>query len=144
MPDSDRRPRVLEFDGAERNRLVRFVVVGLSNTALTLLVYVIGVGLGAWYPAAAALGYAAGMVNGYTWNRRWTFQSGPFDLAEFSRYVLVQGSGLVLNVLGLVLAVDSIGMGKLTAEVVTLIPIVLITYSVNRFWTFRLGATTQS
>ena len=128
---------VSPFDRGEQARLVRFIVVGASNTALTLSLYAIAVELGVWYPLAAFLGYAAGIVNGYTWNRIWTFRAGSFHFREFSRYLLVQGGGLVANVLGVVLAVETLGMGKVTAQIVTLVSIVLVTYSINRWWTFR-------
>ena len=122
---------------AKRNRLLRFVVVGASSTAVTLLVYAGALAVGAWYPLAAFVGYAAGIVNGYTWNRIWTFQTGPFDLPEFSRYLVIQGSGLFANVLGLLFAVEVLGLGKFAAEVATLVPIVLVTFLANRRWTFR-------
>jgi putative flippase GtrA len=121
----------------ERERLVRFVVVGGTNTLVALLGYTLLVGVGAAYPVAATIGYAAGILNGYTWNRLWTFETGAFHLPEFSRYVVVQGSGLAANLLGLVLLVETVGLGKVTAEAISVVPIVLVTYSLNRWWTFR-------
>lgn len=123
---------------AERVRLLRFVIVGGSNTVITLLVYGVAIGLGVWYPLAALLGYVAGIVNGYTWNRLWTFEVGTFHLPEFSRYVMVQVAGLAANVAGLTYAVESLGMGKMEAEIVVLIPIVLATFMLNRWWIFRM------
>jgi putative flippase GtrA len=120
-----------------RIRLVRFVLVGGSSTLVTVLIYAMLIELGASYPISAALGYAAGIVNGYTWNRLWTFESGPFHLPEFSRYVVVQGGGLAANLLGLVLLVEVIGIGELWAEIISVVPIVLVTFSLNRWWTFR-------
>jgi putative flippase GtrA len=89
------------------------------------------------YLVAGFLGYVAGILNGYTWNRLWTFETGPFAAGEFSRYVFVQSSGALANVGGLALAVEVAGMNKLAAEVVVLAPIVLATYLMNRNWTFR-------
>jgi putative flippase GtrA len=128
----------------ERTRLVRFVLVGGSNTLITLLVYSVALHLGVWYPIAAGLGYAAGIVNGYTWNRTWTFETGTFHLPEFSRYVVVQVGGLGANVLGLTLAVEILGMGKLTGELVTLAPIVLVSFILNRWWIFRPRVLSES
>jgi putative flippase GtrA len=125
-------------------RLVRFVLVGGTNTLVTLLSYTLLVGLGASYPVAATIGYAAGILNGYTWNRLWTFETGAFHLPEFSRYVVVQGSGLVANLLGLVLLVETVGLGKVAAEAISVVPIILVTYSLNRRWTFRPRAPAGS
>jgi putative flippase GtrA len=117
-------------------------MVGGLSTAVTLVIFSVGIAVGIWYPLAAAVGYAAGIVNGYTWNRRWTFETGPFHLPEFSRYVAVQGGGLLANVLGLAFAVEALGISEFPAEVATLIPIVLVTYFLNRWWTF--GSRTPS
>lgn len=121
----------------ERSRLVRFVLVGGTSTLLTLLAYAGLVEVGATYPVAAVVGYLVGILNGYTWNRLWTFEAGPFHLPEFFRYVLVQGGGLAANLLALLFLVGSLGMRKLPAEVASVVPIVLITYTFNRWWTFR-------
>ena len=111
--------------------------MGGSSTAVTLLSYALLVGLSVPYPVAAPAGYAAGILNGYTWNRLWTFETGAFHLPEFSRYVAIQGSGLAANLLGLVVLVEALGLGKVVAELLSVVPIVLVTYALNRRWTFR-------
>ena len=121
----------------ERTRLLRFILVGGSSTLVTLVSYAILVGVSVPYALAAPAGYAAGILNGYTWNRLWTFETGGFHLPEFSRYVAIQGSGLVANLLGVVLLVEALGLDKMPAEILTLVPIVLITFALNRRWTFR-------
>jgi putative flippase GtrA len=121
----------------DRTRLVRFAIVGGSNTLVTLLSYAGLLELGTPYLVAAAIGWAAGTLNGYTWNRLWTFETGPFHLPEFFRYVAAQASGLTVNLLGLLLLVELLGLEKLVAEAISVIPIVLVSYSLNRWWTFR-------
>jgi putative flippase GtrA len=138
------RPSFLRVsDREERARLVRFVLVGGSNTAISFGLYILLLEFGASYSSAASIGYAAGILNGYTWNRIWTFRAGDFHLPEFFRYLIVQGAGLVANVLGLVVAVEGIGMGEVVAELAVLTPIVLVTYSLNRWWTFGLRTTSE-
>jgi putative flippase GtrA len=144
MPDPSRPSLPVVVEREERNRLIRFALVGGSSTVVTLASYAVLIELGAPYLVAAVLGYAAGIVNGYTWNRLWTFESGPFHLPEFSRYVVVQGSGLAANLLGLVLLVEVIGLGKVVGEIISVVPIVLVTYSINRWWTFRPRTRSQS
>lgn len=51
--------------------------------------------------------------------------------------MIVQGSAALANAGGLVLAVEGFGMGEFAAEVVVVIPLVLVTYLINRNWTFR-------
>jgi putative flippase GtrA len=126
-------PRCSRLD----RRLLRFALVGGSNTLVTVLSYSLLIELGLPYLAAAVIGYAAGILNGYTWNRIWTFETGPFHLPEFSRYVVVQASGLALNLLLLLVLIEGLGMPRGFAEILSVVPIVLVTYSLNRSWTFR-------
>ncbi|MGZ5412324.1 MAG: GtrA family protein [Solirubrobacterales bacterium] len=124
----------------EAIRLARFAVVGASNGVVTFALYTLLVEVGAGYLLAATLGYAAGILNGYTWNRTWTFEAGSFHLPEFSRYVVVQGGGLLANLLALGVLVEALGVGKVVAELIALVPIVLTTFFINRRWTFRAKA----
>jgi putative flippase GtrA len=118
-------------------RLIRFALVGGSNTLVTIVSYAVLIEIGVAYLLAAVIGYAAGILNGYTWNRLWTFETGPFHLPEFSRYVVVQLSGLVMNLLLLLILIETFDLPKGLAEILSVVPIVLLTYSLNRSWTFR-------
>jgi putative flippase GtrA len=137
MADSRPRRFLAAINTQERSRLIRFALVGASNGIVTFGLYAAMIRLGASYQPAAILGYAAGIMNGYTWNRTWTFRSGAFHLPEFCRYLLVQVGGLAANLIGLAVAVESLGMGKILAEVLSLVPIILVTFLLNRWWTFR-------
>ena len=53
-------------------QLARFLAVGVGNTAVSFVVYRLLLALGLWYVVAAPLAFAAGAVNGYILNRRWT------------------------------------------------------------------------
>jgi putative flippase GtrA len=127
------------WDGGkdEAGRLVRFGIVGASNTAISLIVYILLLHFGVPYILSAPIAYAAGIANGYTWNRIWTFQTGDFHLPEFSRFLLVQMVGLGLNMALLAFAVEALGMSHLAGEVASLVPVVAVTYALNRWWAFR-------
>ena len=128
------------MNAAVDRRLRRFAVVGISNTLITVLSYAALTGLGVPYPIAATLGYAAALANGYTWNWLWTFEAGPFHLPEFFRYVVVSSAGLALNLLLLYLFIERLGVDRNVAEIASIVPIVLLTYSANRWWTFTRGS----
>jgi putative flippase GtrA len=125
--------RVADVD----RRFLRFAVVGGSNGAVTIGTYSVLLAIGVAYPIAAVAGYLAGIVNGYTWNRIWTFETGPFHLPEFSRYVVVQGFGLLLNLALLYALIEALETPKALAEVISVVPVVLLTFILNRRWTFH-------
>ena len=109
----------------------------MSSTAISLGAYAILLAVDVPYLVAGFVAYALGILNGYTWNRLWTFETGAFDRAEFARYATVQVSAALANVAGLALAVEALDLGDFVAEIVVLTVLVLVTYAVNRSWTFR-------
>jgi putative flippase GtrA len=118
-------------------RFLRFALVGGSNGAVTIATYSLLLAIGVAYPIAAVVGYLVGILNGYTWNRLWTFETGPFHLPEFFRYLAVQGFGLVLNLSLLYVLIEALETPKGIAEIVSVVPVVLLTFILNRRWTFH-------
>jgi len=122
------------------HQFVRFCVVGLSNTALSLVVFVIAVSAGVPYLAASCAAFAAGAINGYTFNRVWTFKAGSFRAQGLARYGAVQGLGLGLNVGLLAALVEVLNLPSIPAQAVVLPVISVITFALNRRWTFGRSA----
>jgi putative flippase GtrA len=130
-----RMPLVLQF--------VKFGIVGVSNTLIAFALYTLLLKVfGVWYVAASGIGYAIGAVNGFLWNRAWTFKGHVGDALTPVRWFVVQGCGLLLD-LGLVyLFVDGAHLDKLVGQAVTAMIVTVITFFVNRAWTFRGHAAT--
>jgi putative flippase GtrA len=126
-------------------QFVKFGIVGVSNTALSLGVYAVLLkDLGVWYLAASAISYGVGMVNGFLWNRRWTFRGHVGDALTPLRWFVVQGCGLAAN-LGLVfLLVHNAGVDKLLAQACAIAVVVVFTFLANRAWTFRMHPAADS
>lgn len=122
------------------HQFIRFCLVGLSNTALSLVVFVIAVSAGVPYLAASCGAFAAGALNGYTLNRVWTFKAGSFRAQGLVRYVFVQGLGLGLNVALLAALVEGLHVGSIAAQAIVLPVISILTFAVNRRWTFGRSA----
>jgi putative flippase GtrA len=116
-------------------QLVRFLVVGVGNTALSFVVYRLLLALGAWYVIAAPLAFAVGAVNGYIFNRRWTFAARDSMRARFL-YVAIAAIGAVLSSLLVVLFVRGAGTGKVEAYAAAIPPVTLFMFAANRLWTF--------
>jgi putative flippase GtrA len=112
-------------------RFVRFGVVGISNTVLTLVAYEILTRVGMADTAASALGFAVGAANGYLLNRSWTFHADG-GTATLARYVAVQGLGALLSGAGVDLATSDLSLRRLAAECVVLPLVTLLTYTLAR------------
>jgi putative flippase GtrA len=125
-------------------QLARFLTVGVSNTAITLVVYAALVRAGAPAVGASVAAFAAGAVNGYRLNRAWTFRSEARGLGAGARYLVVAALGVALNAIGVALAVHVGGLPKIAGELAALPPVTATTFVLSRAWVFGPGAGTRT
>ena len=89
-------------DGKKKSfvQLLKFVLIGASNTLLDLLVtFVLNAVFGVYY-LAKIVGYACGIANSYFWNSRWTFrEERRRDTREIISFVVVNLVTLGLSLL---------------------------------------------
>jgi len=134
LPGPTRRfsaPVIIQF--------LKFGVVGISNTLIAFAIYTLLLkGFGVWYIAASAIGFAVGAVNGFLLNRRWTFQGHVGDALTPVRWAIVQSCGLGLNLGLLYLFVHDAGLDKLLGQAFATGIVTVLTFCVNRAWTFRV------
>ncbi|MGD0453871.1 MAG: GtrA family protein [Solirubrobacteraceae bacterium] len=120
-------------------QFIKFGIVGVSNTLLTLVVYTVLLKVfGVWYLAASAIGFAVGATNGFLLNRRWTFREHIGDALTPVRWAVVQSGGLAINEGLLYLLVHDGHLDKLLAQVCATAVVTVTTFIVNRAWTFRV------
>ena len=120
-------------------QLVKFGIVGVSNTLLTFIIYTLLLKVfGVWYLAASAVGFAVGATNGFLLNRRWTFREHVGDPLTPVRWAIVQGCGLGINEGLLFLFVHDARLDKLLAQAFATVVVTLTTFFANRAWTFRM------
>jgi len=113
-----RSPRAVE-------QFVRFAVVGVGNTLVSLGAFVLLTHVAAPAMLAGAAAFGAGAVNGYVLNARWTFACR----GSKPRYLAVQLAGLGMTT---VLA----GTAGTAGYLVGLPVVTLVTFAANRRWTF--------
>src|SRR5271170_7557773 len=99
-------------------QFIKFGIVGVSNTLLTLAIYTLLLKVfGVWYLAASAIGFIAGATNGFLLNRRWTFREHVGDSLTPVRWAIVQGCGLGVDEALLFVFVHDAHLDKLLAQV---------------------------
>ena len=121
--------------------LGRFLLVGLSNTAVSYGVFRLCLwGLPQFAAKAAAsqlVSYGAGIVWSFVWNRSWTFRSQGHAGREAVRFVALQVglAGLSSALVGLL--VDVAHLWPTPSWVVVMAGITLLNYLGSRYWAFR-------
>ena len=113
----------------------RFLLVGLANTLLSFVAYRLLLAIGTPYVLAAAVAFSVGTVNGYVFNRRWTFGARASARARLL-YLAVQILGAAATSLLVLFFVRVAGTGKIFAYLAAIPPVTACVFLANRIWTF--------
>lgn len=98
-------------------QFIKFGLVGVSNTLVNYIFYVIFVSIGVHYVIANALGFIISVLNAYFWGSRFVFKEDETKekriwwqvlLKTYASYTL----GFVLNTLLLILWIDITNIGQ--------------------------------
>jgi putative flippase GtrA len=116
-------------------QFVRFLVVGVSNTLISFIVYRLLLAVSMPYAVAAPLSFAAGALNGYILNRRWTFDARDTTRARVL-YVSFAALGAFFTTVFVVLFVRAFDVGRVEAYIVAVPPVTVSLFLANRLWTF--------
>ena len=131
-----RRPRVPPMIV----QLVRFGLVGSTNTVLTLATYAVLSGLHAPVALAGAAGWAVGAVNGFVLNRAWTFRGAARGAVPAARYAVVALAGSGLNAVLVSIAVSDQHLPRFAGELAVLPPVTVLSFLLCRGWVFAQEA----
>ena len=108
-------------------QFLRFALVGAGNTLVSYGSYAAYLAVGVPYVAASALAFAAGGVNGYLMNSRWTFRANDCWRAR-GLYFAIQLGALCLNTALVWAAVHGLGVPRLAAYAVAVAPVTVLTF----------------
>ena len=118
-------------------QFVKYGLVGVSNTIVQFVVYSVGVTIGIDYLLSLVIGYLAGALNSYILNRHWTFRAGHIaHTTAGSRFALVTGGAIAVNLALLYLFVHHLGIAKIPAQAILVVPVLAVTFPINRWWSF--------
>ena len=130
-------------------QFVKFGVVGVSNTAVNYLVYLVflllfqraGLFPAADYLIAQVIAFLLSVLWSFYWNRKYVFKADtekvPWPQALLKSYISYAFTGLFLNSLLAVLWVQVLHISKLLAPIMNLLLSVPINFFMNKLWAFR-------
>ncbi len=120
-------------------RWLRFGVVGATAAGVHLGVAVLAVEAGGAHPQLAnVLGFAVAFVVSYLGQRFLTFGGGPSHRVAVLRFAAVAGLGALVNVI-VAGALLWLGLHYVAAITAGLLTAAVVTYQLNRHWTFATG-----
>ncbi len=119
---------------------VRYGITGTGAVVVDYLTFIgLAHGAGVSAPAAQAVSRAAGGLASFAGHRFWTFRHrvGPGMAGPFVRFWLVWGGMYGLSIGAIALAVRWIPEGPVRAKVLADVSVGVLTFVVQRHWTFR-------
>lgn len=125
------RDRIFQF--------IKFGIVGISNTAISLMVYYIGLFVGVHYLLAYTIGFVASVCNAFYWNRRYVFtqKEEKSIIRGFAKTFISYGISYTLSMIFLGVFVEILRIPDVIAPIIKLFVTVPINYILNKFWAFK-------
>ncbi len=131
-------------------QFVKFGIVGVSNTILSYVIYVVSLlqfrGLGIFantdYFAANILAFVLSVLWSFYWNNKMVFKLEDGEersvlKALLKTYISYSFTGLFLNSVLLVLWVKVLHISEFLAPIINLLISVPLNFIINKFWAFK-------
>ncbi len=117
-------------------QFIKFGLVGVSNTLISLAVYYALVYIDVHYIIANVVAFIVSVLNAYYWNSRYVF-SKKEGSNPFFKTLLVYGSTFLLSTGLLYVMVDLLHISELLAPIINLCFTIPLNFLLNKFWAFR-------
>lgn len=122
-------------------QVIKFGIVGCSNTVIALGVYWILCHLGIHYAVSFAIGEVISILNAYFWSNLFVFKKKEGEHRNHAKsmgkvFVIYISTFLLAEVL-LYLQVDYLGWNESLAPVLNLLVTIPINFLLNKFWAFK-------
>ena len=118
-------------------KVFRFAMVGLSGLVLDFAVtWLLKEKARANKYLANSCGFIVAVINNFTWNRLWTFESQQLWWPEMSKFVFFALIGLLLNNLLILLFHEKWGMKFYPAKALAIICVFVWNFGSNFFFNF--------
>ena len=122
-------------------RIIKFGIIGISNTLINWIIFFLLNLLGVNYIVANIIAYSLATINSYIWNSKWVFKYNNEKLVSSLKFVIVNLVGLILNTIILFILVDMFNINKIISLVIATGVVMIINYISNRLWVFKQKVT---
>lgn len=129
----------------KNKQIIRFIIVGASNTAVSYIAYLIVYFLTENYILSNAAGFVTGTLNAYIWNSRFVFgqDKGKINFLHLFKTFLSYGFTFLINTGLLFVLIDYLRISAVVAPIINAMIIFLLNYVLNKFWVFRRGEKSE-
>lgn len=119
-------------------QFVKFCLVGISNTAISLIVYYVFVLINKdWYIIGNAVGFIVSVLNSYFWNSKFVFKKDDERVKTIIKTFLAYGTNLIIGTVLLYVFVEICSMSEFVAPLLNLVITIPLNYVLNKFWVMK-------
>ena len=119
-------------------RFIKFCIVGVSNTAISLGIYYIFIVFDPkLYIIGNIVGFVVSVLNSYFWNSRFVFKKTDEKAKTLFKTFAAYGSNLFIGTAILYIFVDVIKISEFIAPLLGLLITVPLNYFINKNWAMK-------
>ena len=123
-------------------QFVKFGIVGVSNTAISLIVYYIIYWINPeWYMIGNIAGWVISVSNAFFWNNRYVFKSQSEGMRQLLNRIgktyLSYGATFLMSTAFLYVEIDILHWSAVICPIINLVLTIPLNFLLNKFWTFH-------
>jgi len=136
------RLKLSEENYAKFLQFVQFALVGVSNSVIYYLLYLLFLKLGLYYQVANFLGFSISVLNSFYWNSVYVFRTEdekkePWWKVLLKTYISYAGTGLVLGSFLLWFWVAICHFPEAIGPILNIFITTPINFVINKFWAYK-------
>jgi len=119
-------------------QFIKFGIVGLSNTFISLAIYYILIHFKVYYIVENSIAFAVSVLNAYYWNNKFVFKkSSEGNSKPMIKTFMSYGTTFILSTILLGIMVGHLNISEVIAPIIILIITIPLNFLMNKFWAFR-------
>ncbi len=120
-------------------QFIKFGIVGISNTLISLVIYYILVFLNIHYIIANTIGFVVSVMNAYYWNSKYVFKADRKRsfVKSFVKVFISYSSTFMLGTGLLYLWIDVLNISNLLAPIINLFITIPLNFLLNKLWAMK-------
>ena len=128
----------MESKVVELINIIKFSIVGVSNTLLNFVILILLNNIGINYILASIIAYSISIINSYFWNSRLVFKyDNKNKKSILIKFIILNLIGLSINAVLMATLVGVLAIKKIVAMFIVSLLVMCINYILNKIWVFK-------
>ena len=128
----------MESKVVELINIIKFSIVGVSNTLLNFVIFILLNNIGINYILASIIAYSISIINCYFWNSRLVFKyDNKNKKSILIKFIILNLIGLSINAVLMATLVGVLAIKKIVAMFIVSLLVMCINYILNKIWVFK-------